>query len=139
MPAPVITVAQMREWERATWAAGRTEEDVIRRVGHIVADRATQMTRPADLVLVLAGKGHNGDDARHASQHLHDREVYLINVTDPEVARSELVSQLSLQPGLIIDGLFGIGLNRGLDESWSHLVQAINTSRVPVLAIDVPS
>src|SRR5438093_13447149 len=114
MPAPVISVAQMRDWEKATWAAGRTEEKVIRRVGHLVADRAVQMTRPADLVLVLAGKGHNGDDARHASQNLHDREVYLINVTDPEAARSELLSQLSLQPGLIIDGLFGIGMNRTL-------------------------
>src|SRR5687767_1596665 len=118
MPAPVITVAQMRDWEQATWSAGRTEEAVIRRVGHIVADRAAQMTRPADLILVLAGKGHNGDDARHASQHFHDREVYLIKVADPELAQSELLSQLSLQPALIIDGLFGIGLNRALDASW---------------------
>src|SRR5262249_13815560 len=57
MPAPVITVAQMRDWEQATWAVGRTEEEVIRRVGRLVADRAAQMTNPADLVLVLAGKG----------------------------------------------------------------------------------
>jgi NAD(P)H-hydrate epimerase len=139
MPAPVITVAQMRDWEQATWAAGRTEAEVIRRVGHIVADRAAQMTRDADLVLVLAGKGHNGDDARDASQHLHDREVYLINVADPEVGRSELLSQLSLQPALIIDGLFGIGLNRVLGGSWGHLIAEVNASRVPVLAIDVPS
>src|SRR5437870_5595206 len=120
MPAPVITVAQMRDWEESTWAAGRTEQEVIRRVGHVVGDRAALMTRATDLVVVLAGKGHNGDDARHASQHHADREVSLINVTDPEAARSELLSQLSLRPALIIDGLFGIGLNRALDASWGH-------------------
>ncbi|MCI0533997.1 MAG: NAD(P)H-hydrate dehydratase, partial [Verrucomicrobiales bacterium] len=111
----------------------------IRRVGHVVADRAAQMTRSGDLIVVLAGKGHNGDDARDASQHLHDREVDLINVTDPVVARSELLSQLSRQPSLIMDGLLGIGLNRALDASWSLLIEEINNSRVPVLAIDVPS
>jgi len=139
MPAPVISVAQMREWEKATWAAGRTEEEVIRRVGHIVADRASQMTRPGDLIVVLAGKGHNGDDARHASQNLAGREVRLINVAEPDFARKEFLAQLSLQPALIIDGLFGIGLNRKLDSKWVKLVDAINAARVPTLAVDVPS
>ena len=32
MPVPVINVAQMREWEKATWAGGQTEAEVIRRV-----------------------------------------------------------------------------------------------------------
>jgi len=139
MAVPILSVAQMRDWEQATWAAGRTEEEVISRVGHIVADRGAQMTRPADLVLVLAGKGHNGDDVRHASQNLKDREVYLINVTDPEAARADLLTQLSLQPALIIDGLFGIGLKRPLDANWVRLIEEVNGSKVPVLAVDVPS
>jgi len=66
MSLPVITVEQMREWEKATWATGQTETEVIRRVGLVIARRAMQLTRPADLVLILAGKGHNGDDARAA-------------------------------------------------------------------------
>ncbi|MSU64147.1 MAG: NAD(P)H-hydrate dehydratase [Pedosphaera sp.] len=139
MPVHVLTIAQMREWEQATWAAHRTEDDVIRRVGHIVADRAVRMTRPADLVIVLAGKGHNGDDARRASHNLFDREVNLINVIDPEAARKELATQWSLQPTLIIDGLFGIGLNRPLDDAWIELIHEVNNSGVPVLSIDVPS
>jgi hydroxyethylthiazole kinase-like uncharacterized protein yjeF len=139
MPIPVITVAQMREWEKATWAAGRTEADVIRRVGHIISVRAMQMTRPGDLILVLAGKGHNGDDARQSSQSLSDREVYLINVTEPEASLTEFLSQLSLQPALIIDGLFGIGLNRPLAKDWIKLIEQINGSGIPILSIDVPS
>jgi NAD(P)H-hydrate epimerase len=97
------------------------------------------MTRPGDLILVLAGKGHNGDDARQSSQSLSDREVYLINVTEPEVSLTEFLSQLSLQPALIIDGLFGIGLNRPLANDWIKLIEQINRSGIPILSIDVPS
>ncbi len=139
MPIPVITVAQMREWEKATWAAGRTEADVIRRVGHIVASRSMQMTRPGDLIVVLAGKGHNGDDARHTSQNLAEREVSLINVNNPTASLDDFRAQLSLQPALIIDGLFGIGLSRPLAKSWIKLIEQINGSRIPILSIDVPS
>jgi NAD(P)H-hydrate epimerase len=139
MSAPIITVAQMREWEEATWASGRTRDEVIRRVGHIVADRALRMTRPADLVVVLAGKGHNGDDARHASQNLHGREVRLIDAADPGAACEEFLSQLALQPALIIDGIFGIGLNRPLDATWGRLIYEVNGAGVPILAVDVPS
>ena len=110
MPVPVISVAEMREWEKATWAAKRAPAQVISRVGHIVTSRAKQLTRPGDLILILAGKGHNGDDARQTGQNLSDREVTLINVTDAETALKEFNSLRSLPPALVIDGLFGIGL-----------------------------
>jgi NAD(P)H-hydrate repair Nnr-like enzyme with NAD(P)H-hydrate epimerase domain len=64
MPLPVISIAQMRDWEQATWAAGQTEAEVIRRVGRCVAHRALQLTKAGDLILILAGKGNNGEDAR---------------------------------------------------------------------------
>src|SRR5277367_231681 len=83
MPAPIISVAQMREWEAASWAAGRTESAVIDRVGRLVASRAARMTRSGERVLILAGRGHNGDDARRAAAHLKDRRVDLLEVTDP--------------------------------------------------------
>lgn len=139
MPIPILTVSQMREWEKATWSAGRSEADVISRVGHIVAQRVKQMTRAADLIVVLAGKGHNGDDARQASRNFSDREVYLINVAEPEASLKEFLSQLQLDPALILDGLFGVGLNRALDKDWIQLVEKVNASRIPILAIDVPS
>lgn len=139
MPVPVISVAQMREWEKATWAAKRTPAQVISRVGHIVTSRIKQLTRPGDLILILAGKGHNGDDARQTGQNLSDREVTLINVADPGAALKEFNSHLSLRPSLIVDGLFGIGLNRPLEAHWVRLLEKINQTRIPVLAIDVPS
>jgi NAD(P)H-hydrate epimerase len=40
---------------------------------------------------------------------------------------------------LIIDGLFGIGLNRPLDDGWKKFIAAVNQSKIPVLSVDVPS
>ena len=139
MPVPVLSVAQMREWEQATWAAGQTEAEVIRRVGQLVARRALQLTRSGDSILILAGKGHNGDDARLAQPHLAGREVHLLNVFEPAVGLTELIPLLKRRPALIIDGLFGIGLNRPLDEHWIKLIDFVNATGVPILAVDVPS
>jgi hydroxyethylthiazole kinase-like uncharacterized protein yjeF len=139
MPLPVITVEQMREWERATWATGQTEAEVIRRVGLAVAQYALQLTKPGDQVLILAGKGHNGDDARAAGDHLHSRRVDLLEVSDPEQSFSKLAALLSLRPAVVIDGLFGIGINRALNPSWVQFVQRVNEARVKVLAVDIPS
>ncbi len=148
MPVPVINLAQMREWERATWATGQTAAKVIRRVGHAVAQGALQLTRPGDVILILAGKGHNGDDARAARKFLTRRKVVLLNVTDPKAALVKFQSgagilpakdRLEACPTLIIDGLFGIGLNRALDDGWKKFIATVNESKIPVLAVDVPS
>ena len=139
MPVPVINLAQMREWERATWVAGRTEAEVIWRVGEKIAERALRLTRPGDTVLILAGKGHNGDDARAARNHLPDRRVNVLDVTNPKNDLPALESALLQKPGLVVDGLFGIGLNRVLDNGWNKFIASVNQSKIPVLAVDVPS
>ena len=129
----------MREWENASWAAGRKQSEVIRHVGQLVARRASQLTRPGDFILLLAGKGHNGDDVRAAEEFLSDRRVELLDVTSPEEQFTTLESLLAREPVLIVDGLFGIGLNRALDEAWVKFITRINSAHIPILAVDVPS
>jgi len=139
MPLPVISIAQMREWERATWETGQTGVEVIRRVGWKIAQRVLQFTRADDAILILAGKGHNGDDARAAREFLAGRRVATLDVTAPENALPELERALAQKPELIIDGLFGIGLDRPLTDDWKKIILAVNQSAIPVLAVDVPS
>lgn len=130
----------MRAWEQASWAAGRSEEAVIRAAGRAVAEVAQRLVGAKAPMLVLAGKGHNGDDARFAAEGLAADRVRVMNVTDPVAAAVELRGLIGTPtPGLIIDGLFGIGLNRPLDGAWRDLVELVNASQVPVLAVDVPS
>ena len=139
MPLPVLTIAQMRDWEKATWSTGQTEAEVIRRVGQCVARLALRLTRPGDSLLILAGKGHNSDDARCARDALVDRRPELLDVTAPAADLAKLESLLSPRPALVIDGLFGIGLNRPLDPEWVRFIQRLNDARLKVLAVDVPS
>lgn len=143
MPVPVITVAQMRQWESATWAAGKTPAAVIQAVGEAVARRARQFAAPRDRIICLAGKGHNGDDARAARADLKkDRNVLAFDVTDPQQALVALRAALPAPRHAnecVIDGLFGIGLDRPLDEHWQALIKAVNNLNLPVLSIDVPS
>jgi hydroxyethylthiazole kinase-like uncharacterized protein yjeF len=148
MPVPILNLAQMREWERATWATGQTEAAVIHRVGQKIARLAHSLTHSGDSILILAGKGHNGDDARAARNFLRDRKISLLNVADPKAALIKFQSSVGISPGqntqnahpaLIIDGLFGVGLNRALDDDWKKFITAVNAAKIPVLAVDVPS
>jgi ADP-dependent NAD(P)H-hydrate dehydratase / NAD(P)H-hydrate epimerase len=136
---PVLTISQMRAWEKATWAAGQTEAEVIQSVGRAVAGRALRMTVPGQLILVMAGRGHNGDDARCARAHLADRQVEVFEVMDPTSDLPKLEAVLERHPALIVDGLFGIGLNRPLNAEWVRFIQRVNDAGAKVLAVDVPS
>jgi len=142
MPAPIVSVAQMRDRERRTWANGVSPTSVIERAGQAVAAVARRMTGAGAPILVLAGRGHNGDDAEVAARHLEGREVACLRLGDPESfthARAWLGRFRGRHDALILDGLFGIGLNRPLDGPWAQLVMDINHAGVPVLAVDVPS
>lgn len=127
----------MRQWEAATWAAGVREEDVIRAAGRAVARQAEAMTRPGQRVLFLAGRGHNGDDAAWAHEFLAGRDKQLLRLVEPAVGPLE--QALAAAPALVVDGLFGIGLNRDLAPSWVAVLERLNASGVPLLAVDVPS
>ena len=139
MPVPVVSISQMREWEQATWATGQTEAAVIAAVGLKVAEKALQLTASGESILILAGKGHNGEDARSARDHLADRRVEVLDVKDPAADFTRLDTALSLNPALVVDGLFGIGINRPLSPEWVQFIERINHSHAQVLAVDIPS
>lgn len=142
MPEPIVSVAGLREREKQTWAAGVTRESVIRRAGVAVSQVAYRLTRTADPVLVLAGRGHNGDDAVVAEEHLGDRDNVLLRFNSSaliEDAQTWLRTFKKNRRALIIDGLFGLGLNRPVEGEWADLIRSINASGIRVLSVDVPS
>ena len=140
MSLPVISVAQMREWEAATWRSGQTEAEVIRQVGRAIAERILRLTNAGDFILLLAGQGNNGNDVRAAQEHLLPvRRVELIEANSPGETLPLLDQALKKNPALVVDGLFGIGLNRPLDEAWQKFITRLNESHRRVLAVDVPS
>lgn len=140
MPIPVIRVEEMRSWEAATWGAGIQESEVIGRVGQAIADWLLPRTHPSDSILIVAGKGHNGDDGRAAFPCLSaKRNASLLDVRNPEQALASLKRALSRRPSVILDCLFGIGLNRALSAAWQTVIRRINQAGARVVAVDAPS
>jgi ADP-dependent NAD(P)H-hydrate dehydratase / NAD(P)H-hydrate epimerase len=139
MPAHAITAAQMRTWEEQTWASGQTAAAVIEQVGRAVARLALTLTHSGDTILLLVGNGNNGKDALAAIPHLHQRHLVSLKVTDPGRDLARLLEELKSTPALVIDGLFGIGLNRPLSKAWIDFLAAVNLASSPVLSVDIPS
>ena len=141
MALPVLTLEQMRAWEDATWATGVREADVIARVGERLAARLRELTQPGDRILLLAGRGHNGDDTRAALAHLGERDAKIVNAFIPRQVVTDLRLLLARdsKPGWIVDGMFGVGLNREIDPAWQELFAAVNECGLPILAVDTPS
>lgn len=63
----------------------------------------------------------------------------MLELLAPETDLPALEAALHDEPALIVDGLFGIGLNRPLAEPWQKIFAAINAAKIPVLAVDIPS
>jgi hydroxyethylthiazole kinase-like uncharacterized protein yjeF len=142
-PVPILSVAGMRAWEQATWDAGIQPETVIGQVGKALAARIRREVRSHARaygnLLLLGGMGHNGDDVRASQMHLQDLPFTYLTVRDPVADLPNLMKALASRPALVVDGLFGIGLNRDLGPDWVRLIRAIAESGCRVLAVDVPS
>lgn len=139
MSVPILSVAEMRSWEEATWSAGIRSKDVIARVGLALAARIRGLTGASDRVLILVGRGNNGADARAALAHLESRTVDVLEVSDPTQAVPAWNSARRRRPALVVDALFGIGLNRALDPAWCSFIESVNAAGFRVLSVDVPS
>ncbi|WP_051241657.1 bifunctional ADP-dependent NAD(P)H-hydrate dehydratase/NAD(P)H-hydrate epimerase [Stappia stellulata] len=136
--------------------------DLMTTAGRAVADTACRMARHDTPVLVLAGPGNNGGDGFVAARFLRRRgyrvEVLLSGARDKisgdarlaleameaggvraAVLEEDALATALAEAGLVIDALFGAGLARPLGGAVASAVARINESRVPVLAVDLPS
>ena len=129
MTQAVYLTREIREIE-----AKAGELPLMERAGAAAAELAATLV-PEDKkdVLVLAGPGNNGGDARIAAARLEQMFFRVTVVSHPR----ELPLEKSW--GLVIDGLFGIGLARNISGDYAQLVDYANRQRCPVLALDVPS
>ena len=154
----LYTVAQVRAIEEAA-CAGLPPGTLMRRAGDAAARFALELLgeRRDKPVLVLAGPGNNGGDALEVAANLADGGVDATVLFQPgqreisdeaqsahERARSGTVGFIDMLPpsgdwGLVVDGLFGIGLARPIEGDYREMVEAVNAMRCPVLALDVPS
>jgi ADP-dependent NAD(P)H-hydrate dehydratase / NAD(P)H-hydrate epimerase len=130
-----VTTEQMRELDRRTIAAGTPGEELMERAGFAVAKAAIEFLKRRDSrkALLFAGKGNNGGDAVVAARHLQAAGCA------PTLIRIEDWPCKLPEAAVIVDGLLGIGLKGEVREPFASAIKAINESKLPVVAIDVPS
>ena len=152
----IFRAHEIRQIEKNS-ASQAVPPDLMARAGLAIAELARSLAGNGTSILVLAGPGNNGGDALVAARHLKQwwYKVDLVftgkaNKLPPDAAKAYTVwlesgsTPLEDMPehgrwDLIIDGLFGIGLDRDLDKRHYELVKRVNALKLPVLAIDIPS
>ena len=150
----VLTTAEMERADRLTIAAGTPGFALMMSAGQAVAEAAMELVEVGPIV-VVAGRGNNGGDGFVAAAELaaRGREVSVILLCERDSLQGDAASaargwkhpvlpfnpQAIGRPALIIDALFGAGLNRPVKGDPYEMIEAINANGAPVLSVDLPS
>jgi NAD(P)H-hydrate epimerase len=150
----LLSLAEMYRADRLAMEAGVAGVELMERAGGAVAD-AVLAREQRGPVLVLCGPGNNGGDGFVAArllaaagwpvtlallgtrEKLKGDAAHHADLWDGDAEPLEAVSLEGVE--VVIDALFGAGLQRPLEGAALDVVRRLNASGLPVYAVDVPS
>lgn len=119
-------------------------------------------------VCIFCGTGNNGGDGFVIARHLRNNDVNVsvaicgdknkiggdakinldilerlgqtveqLDINNPDIGKQ--AQQFAIDADLIVDAVFGTGLSGQLNEQHKRLIEAINSLKKKVLAVDIPS
>lgn len=151
----LLTTAEMTQADRLTIAGGTPGIELMERAGIAVAELADRVAKGPAHIVVVAGPGNNGGDgfvaARHLSAHSHEVRVSFVGDKsklrgDAAIAAANWKGPVDAAApdqfagcGMIVDALFGAGLDREVTGQARAMIEAMNAAGVPVVAVDLPS
>lgn len=149
---PILSIDQMYAADQAAMALGVSGETLMENAGRAVVGAILKRWSPRS-VAVLCGPGNNGGDGYVIARLLAERDwgvtVYALGDTnalkgDAKTMHAQYAGPvMSLDAfsgqkyGLVVDALFGAGLNKALSPSVMACLESCQ--QVPVVAVDVPS
>jgi ADP-dependent NAD(P)H-hydrate dehydratase / NAD(P)H-hydrate epimerase len=150
----LLTPHEMAECDRLAIACGVPGIDLMEKAGCAVADVVARFPVGTP-VLVVAGPGNNGGDGFIAARVLAERgySVRVLLLGDAAGLRGDAAEAVRrwARPverampgavagaGVIIDALFGAGLDREVEGAARAMIEAMNASGAPIIAVDLPS
>ncbi|HEY0327893.1 MAG TPA: NAD(P)H-hydrate dehydratase [Rhodopseudomonas sp.] len=150
----ILTTTEMERADLLTISSGSSGFALMLAAGRAVANAANDLIEEGP-ILVVAGAGNNGGDGLIAATELlaKGREVSVILLGERDALKGDAAlaarewkgpvfpfhPQAIRTPALIVDALFGAGLNRPVKGDAQAVIEAINQSGAPVLSIDLPS
>jgi hydroxyethylthiazole kinase-like uncharacterized protein yjeF len=150
----LLTPDEMAACDALAIAGGTPDIALMEKAGRAVADAVARHPL-GTRVLVVAGPGNNGGDGFVAARVLAERgyPVRLMLFGDAAALRGDAALAAEqwkgeIEParadkvagvGVIVDALFGAGLNRAAEGIPRALIEAINASGATIIAVDLPS
>ena len=141
-------------------------ENAGRGCAELIREKLIDVSDPR--VCIFCGTGNNGGDGYVIARHLINsgfdvtvvvcgdrgkikgdakinldilermgQTVVLLSPADSDAAVR--VADLAASADMLVDSLFGTGLNGPLRDDWKQLVEALNACECPTLAVDIPS
>jgi ADP-dependent NAD(P)H-hydrate dehydratase / NAD(P)H-hydrate epimerase len=151
----LLTNAEMSQADLLAIAGGVAGIALMKNAGRAVADMTAALKPQGSRVIVVAGPGNNGGDGLVAARLLAERGynvgVLLIGSMAQFKGDAALAAKKWTGPvaaarpeGLagaevVIDALFGAGLDRPVEAPAHALIEAMNAQSAPVVAVDLPS
>ncbi|MHC4714459.1 MAG: NAD(P)H-hydrate epimerase [Planctomycetota bacterium] len=157
-----VATSVVREMDRRTIEEfGVPGIVLMENAGAGAVEVALDMLGAGRRVCILAGAGNNAGDGFVVARHLVNRgvDVRVITAVDPVKYKGDALTNFAAlqkmeipvetwcqclaaglgEADLLVDALLGTGLSGGLRPPYSAVIAALNDSRKPVLAIDIPS
>ncbi len=151
----LLTTAEMAAADRLAIAGGIAGSELMESAGRAVAEAVAERHPSGSRILVVAGLGNNGGDGFVAARLLAERgarvEIMLLGdvgrlKSDAALAAKKWTGPVAAaEPRalagaeVVIDALFGAGLDRPVEGTARALIEAINAGSAPVYAVDLPS
>jgi ADP-dependent NAD(P)H-hydrate dehydratase / NAD(P)H-hydrate epimerase len=151
----ILSTAEMAGADRLTIAGGTAGRALMENAGKAVAQAVAGCQSAGGRVVVLAGPGNNGGDGFVAARLLAERgypvTVLLVGALDKLKGDAATAAKAwdrgvaAAKPGelagadIVIDALFGAGLDRPVSGLAQAMIEAVNAQAAPVVAVDLPS
>ena len=163
----VVTAAEMRALDRWTIEHGTPGRELMERAGAGAARVLRERLRhPRGPVVVVCGRGNNGGDGFVVARHLRRARlpVEVCLAARPEEVRGDAAEMLAAwrrgrgavhdltgrgrvetlgarlaKAAVVVDALFGTGLNAPVSGLAAAVIEAVNRCGAPVLAVDIAS
>jgi ADP-dependent NAD(P)H-hydrate dehydratase / NAD(P)H-hydrate epimerase len=161
----IVSAEEMRAIDRASSERfGVPSLTLMENAGAAVAEHVLAHHSAARRIVVFCGKGNNGGDGFVAARRLHQKgkTVQVILLADPAELKGDAAAmygklpvaaisvhssadfksdrvRLALPADLYLDAILGTGFKPPVTGLYAEAIEFLNASKVPVIAVDIPS
>ncbi|UQB70189.1 NAD(P)H-hydrate dehydratase [Epilithonimonas zeae] len=157
----ILTADQIKKCDSATIEKGISSINLMEKAAKACVDWIEENFEPTNKFLIFCGTGNNGGDGFAIARMLYEKgfdvEVFINEgnlkfSTDAETNFKKIktisgidtkyfseIFNVNSEKSVIIDALFGYGLNRKLSDDFKNLIEKLNQIPVPKISIDIPT